>query len=142
MSLKNVCVPLYAEPDEPLTGHTTAAVVGKTFANISADIQSGPGITAVALATAFDGGNISVATCAAKAKPIGVFAFDRAEGEPVTIYTSPNLVVPVTAGEAITAGEEVESDAGGKAIKLAAGKAAGKAYTTAASGKDCFVRLY
>jgi hypothetical protein len=142
MSLKNVCTPLYAEPDEPLTGHTTAAVVGCTFANISADIQSGPLLSTLALSTTFDGGNISVATCAAKLKPIGVFAFDRAEGEPVTIYAAPNLVVPVTAGEAITAGEEVESDAGGKAIKLAAGKAAGKAYTTAANGKPCFIRLY
>jgi hypothetical protein len=142
MSLKNVCTPLYAEPDEPITGHTTAAVVGKTFANISANIQSGPGITTLALPAAFDGGNISVATCAAKAKPIGVFAYDRAEGEPVTLLCSPGLVVPVTAGEAITAGEEVESDAGGKAIKLAAGKPAGRAFTTAEAGKDCFVRLY
>jgi hypothetical protein len=140
--LKNVCHPMFAEPDEPITGHTTAAVVGKTFANISGNIQSGPNIETVALPTTYDGGNIQVATAAAKSKPIGVFAYDRAEGEPVQVLHSTGLVIPVTAGEAITAGDQVEVGAEGKAIKLAAGVAAGKAFTTAAINTDCFIHLY
>ena len=137
----NVCTPLYRPGDE-ITGHTSAAVVGKTFADISGNIQSGPQVESVSLPSTFDGGNIVVATCAAKLKPIGVFAYDRTEGEAVTLLCTPGLVVPVTAGGAITAGEEVEVGAEGKAVKLGEGKAAGRAFTTAASGKDCFVRLY
>lgn len=139
--LNNVCHPMFKGGD-PITGHTSAAVVGKTFADISGPIQSGPNITTVALSTAFDGGNLVVATCAAKGKPIGVFAYDRAINEPVTILYSAGGVLPLTAGEAITAGEEVEVGPAGKPIKLAAGKAVGKAVTTAANGEDVFVRLY
>jgi hypothetical protein len=139
--LKNVCTPMFGA-DKPVTFHTTAVVVGKTFADISATIQSGPNIESVSLPSAFDGGNLCAATCAAKGKAIGVFAYDRAEGEPVPVLYEAGAIVPVTAGEAITAGEEVEVGANGKAIKLAAGKAVGKATTTAANGKDCFVRLY
>lgn len=140
--LKNVCNPLFDAGMKPTTGHTTAAVVGKTLADISGDIQSGPGITTVALSTTFDGGNIQVATCAAKKHAIGVFAYDRAEGEPVPVLYAAGAVLPVTAGEAITAGWELESNAEGKVVKLAAGTAIGKAVATAENNKDCFVRLY
>ncbi len=45
----NICVERYkgGHPDE--TVRVTAAVVGKTFGAVSADIQSGPEITTVAL---------------------------------------------------------------------------------------------
>jgi hypothetical protein len=137
----NTCIPLF-KPGKDITGHCSAAVVGKTFLDISATIQSGPTITSVSLPSTYDGGNIVVKTCAAKKRAIGVAAYDRAENEKVPILRGSGLVVPVTAGGAITAGEEVESDAGGKAIKLAAGVAIGKAYTTAAEGEDVFVSLY
>lgn len=138
--LNNVCRPMFGA-DKPITYHTTAAVVGKTFANVSGNIQSGPNIESVSLPSTFDGGNLQAATCAAKAKPIGVFAYDRAEGEPVPVLYETGAVLPVTAGEALTAGEPVEVGANGKAVKLAAGIKAGTATTTAANGKDCFVRL-
>jgi hypothetical protein len=139
--MNNPCIPLF-KPGKDITGHTTAAVVGKTFANISGNIQSGPTITSTALPATYDGGNFQVATCAAKARAIGVFAYDRAEAEKVPILRGSGLIVPVTASGAITAGEEVEVGAEGKAAKLAAGVAVGKAYTTAANGEDCFVSLY
>lgn len=138
---KNVCNPMFG-CEKPITMHASAAVVGKTFADISATIQSGPSITTVALSTTFDGGNLVTATAAAKAKAIGVYAYDRAEGEPVPVLYEAGGVLPVTAGAAITATEEVEVGANGKAIPLAAGKAVGKATTTAGNGEDCFVRLY
>ncbi len=138
---KNTCIPMF-KPGQDITGHTTAPVVGKTFANISGNIQSGPTITSVNLPSSYDGGNFQVATCAVKLRAIGVFAYDRAEGEPVPIIRGSGTILPVTAGGAITAGEEVEVGAEGKAVKLAAGVAVGKAYTTAASGEDCFVSLY
>lgn len=137
----NTCIPLF-KPGQDITGHCSAAVVGKTFLDIAATIQSGPAITTVNLPTTYDGGNIVVKTCAAKKHPIGVAAYDRAEGEKVPILRGSGLVVPVTAGGAITAGEEVESNATGLAIKLAAGVAAGKAINTAAEGEDVFVSLY
>jgi hypothetical protein len=141
MSLTNVCHPMFKGGD-PITGHTSAAVVGKTFADISATIQSGPNITTVALSTTFDGGNIVVATCAAKKRAIGVFAYDRAINEPVPILYSAGAILPLTSGEALTAGEEVEVGAGGKPVKLAAGIAVGKVVTTAGNNEDVFIRLY
>ena len=52
------------------------------------------------------------------------------------------MIVPVTAGAAITAGQEVQSDATGQAIPLAAGKPAGLAMSGAAAGADCQVKIY
>lgn len=140
MSL-NVCTPLY-KPGQDITGHCTAPVVGKTFLDISATIQSGPTITSVNLPATYDGGNIQVATAAAKAKAIGVAAYNQEEGKKVPLLCGAGYVVPVTASGAITAGEEVEVGAEGKAAKLAAGKPVGKAFNTVANGEDCFVRLY
>ncbi len=137
----NTCIPLF-KPGQDITGHCSAAVVGKTFLDIAATIQSGPTITSVNLPATYDGGNIVVKTCAAKKRTVGIAAYDRAEGEKVPILRGSGLIAPVTAGAAITAGEEVESNATGKAIPLAAGVAVGKAYTTAAEGEDVFVSLY
>jgi hypothetical protein len=138
----HTCIPLF-KSGKDITGHTTAAVVGKTFADISGNIQSGPAITSVNLPATFDAGNFQVATCAAKKRAIGVFAYDRASGEAVPIMRGSSLVLPVTAGGAIVAGEEVESDAEGRAVKLAAGVPLGKAYTTVAGEKeDVYISLY
>lgn len=140
MSAK-VCTPMFDDAKD-ISGHTTAEVKGKTFADISGNIQSGPAITSVNLPSTYDGGNIQVATCAAKKRAEGVFAYDAAEAVTVPIKRGSGKVLPVVAGGAITAGEEVEVGAEGKAVKLASGIAVGKAYTTAASGEDCFIRLY
>lgn len=137
----NTCIELFTEVDDDLSVRATANVVGKTFGAISADIQSGPAVTTTALPATWDGGNFQAATCPAGAKADGVFAYDALAGQLLPLK-APGKIVPVTAGAAITAGQEVQSDAAGKAIPLAAGRACGKAYTTAASGTDCFVRLY
>ncbi len=130
------CIPYY-EPDQPLTGQATAAVVGKTFADISADIESGP-----LLSTSAGGGNVKVATCAAGVRGVGVFAYDGPNiGDKVPLF-GPGTVCPITAGAAITFGQEVEVGAAGKVIPLAAGKAVGKALTGAAANADAMIRLY
>jgi hypothetical protein len=139
--LKNTCIPLF-KPGNDITVRTTEAVTGKRFADIGGNIQSGPTITSVNLPATFDGGNIQAKICEAKKRAIGVFAYDRAEGESVEVLRGSGVVLPVTAGGAITAGEEVEVGAEGKVVKLNAGVAVGKAYTTAANNEDCFVSLY
>lgn len=137
----NICVPLFDGGDKPVTVRATANVVGKTFGAISADIQSGPAITTTALPATWDGGNLQAATCAAGAKADGVFAYDQVSGQVVPLLKHGNTV-PVTAGAAVTAGQQVEVGANGKAIPLASGIAVGKATTTAANNADCFVELY
>lgn len=143
----NICVPLFKSGEKDVTVRTTAAVVGKTFAAISADIQSGPVITTAVLPTTYDGGNFQAATCGAGAKPDGVFAYDAAINTVVPIIRK-GATVPVTSGAAITAGVEVMSDAAGKAIPWTsaaseANRKAGKAMTTASGANvDCYVELY
>jgi hypothetical protein len=114
----NLCEPLFKGGEVDLTVRVTAAVVGKTFGAISADIQSGPAITTATLPTTFDGGNLQMATCGAGLKANGVFAYDAAINTVVPIHRS-GAIVPVTAGSGITAGQEVQSDAAGKAVPLA-----------------------
>lgn len=137
----NICLPLFDGGSEPLSYRATAAVVGKTFAAISGDIQSGPAVTSTSLPTTFDGGNFQAATCAAGAKPVGVFAYDGVSGQLMPVLKRGNIV-PVTAGGSITAGVEVEVGASGKAITLAAGKVAGIAHTSAVLNADVYVELY
>lgn len=137
----NVCVPLFKGGDKDLTVRASAAVVGKTFGAFSANIQSGPEITTTALPTTWDGGNLQAATCPAGARPDGVFGYDQASGQVLPLLRS-GSVVPVTAGAAITAGQEIEVGAAGRAIPLNAGTVAGKATTSAAITADCFIELY
>lgn len=114
----NTCVPLFKGGDKDLTVRVTADVVGKTFGRVSGDIQSGPTITTVTLPSTYDGGNFRYATCGLGQRADGVFAYDATSGNVVPLIKKGNIV-PVTAGAGITAGDEVQSDAAGKAIPLA-----------------------
>jgi hypothetical protein len=143
VSLTNPDLPLYDDADE-ITVLTTAAVVGKTFADVdsaTSGFSSGPALTTTAVPAAWDPGVVQAKTCAAGAKCLGVFTRDAASGSTVLVLTH-NRILPVTAGAAITAGQEVQSDASGNAIPLAAGRPNGKALSSAAPGADCFIRLY
>lgn len=130
-----VCIPYY-EPQGRLTGYCSAAVVGKTFVDISGAIQSGP-----LLNTSANGGNITVATAAAASHALGVAAFDAPINTQVTIYVQ-GMTVPVTAGANIASGVDVEVGATGFAVTLASGKPVGKCLTAALSGADAMIRLY
>lgn len=138
MSPSNLATPLYEDGDE-LTCFCTANVTGKTFVKISADRQAGgfpAGIT-----DQITGGNVSVAPAGAGDKVFGVAQYDQVSGNLVTVQRAIK-VMPVTAGAAITAGQEVQSDASGHAIPLAAGKAAGLAIGNAANTADAQIALY
>lgn len=133
----NSVSPLY-EPGSRITAAVTAAVTGGKFVKISGNFQSGP-----LLSTAADGGNIQVATCTAGVKALGVAGYDGATaGDKIPVICGHDIVVPMTAGAAITAGNEVECDANGNPIPLATGRPCGMAISGAANGATVYVRLY
>ena len=116
--------------------HASGAVVGKTFVAPSANRTGGPGLST-------DIENMWVlATCPAGTRAAGVAKYDVANGGVGGVHGQPGMIVPVTAGAAITVGQEVEVGAAGKAIPLASGKAVGLAMSGAASAADCPVKLY
>lgn len=136
---KNECIPFYDDGEE-ITGHVDVAVAGKTFVKINNNIQSGPGLSAAGVSGG--GGNIRIAPADAAGRKFGVAAWDAAVGTKVTVLRSPGIVVPVIAGAALTAFQEVEIGAGGKAVPLAAGRAVGYALTAAAQDADAMIHLY
>lgn len=133
--MANECFPLFESSD--VTAQTTAAVTGKRFVDISADITSGPGLSSTS-----EGSNLKVAHATAAAKAFGVAEYDAASGAKVGVIGTPGRIVPVTSGAAITAGAQVEVGTAGKAITLASGIACGKAVTTASGADvDVYVKL-
>lgn len=126
----NECIPLFRGGHPDLTGHTTAAVVGGTFAVISGNIQSGPG-----LVTDANGGNIQVATAPAGAKVLGVFGYDQASGAKVAILRKGN-VVPMTANGTITAGDPIQVGTSGNPKSGASPTAAAATATTGVVGSN------
>lgn len=143
----NECIPYY-EPGSRITALTTEAITGKRFVKISANKLVGSN----ALSTTADGGNIKVAMADAGETPIGVSSYDAASGALVGVLGA-GFVVPVKAGEAITAGDLLVAGADGVAMKQTAialtGNAqnitpvgiAGIALADAALNADCLVKL-
>lgn len=133
----NECIP-FKEEAGSITAKATATITGKTFVKISGN-RTGGG--AAGLGT--DLANVyQVAPCTAGAKALGVARYDCANGALVGVYTQPGIIVPVTAGATITAGQEIEVDAAGKAIPFAAGIKVGYAMTGAAAAADAEIKLY
>lgn len=128
----------FYKPGMDITGHTTAAVIGKRFVAISGDRQSGPGLSA--MANVDDGSNYRVAHAAAAGRIFGVAAHDAAINKKVNVIRGG--VVPVTTGAAIAAFAEVEVGANGTAVPKATGIAVGYALTAATSGGDAEISLY
>lgn len=121
------CIP-FKDPGANVTGQATADVVGGRFLAITGDM--------------LDDGSLRVAHAAAGARAAGVSAYDAVTGRKVGVIRGPKTVVPVLAAAAIGFGAEVESDAQGRAIPLAAGVANGYVETSAESGQDARVVLY
>lgn len=127
MATKNQCIP-YHEPGHRISARAKVAVTGKRFVDISDGIHA-------------TDGTMQVSPASAGGPAFGVAGWDAGIGEAVTVLRQP-LIVPVTAGGQITAGEDVEVGADGKAVKLADGVAVGRAVSSATSGADCQVALY
>jgi hypothetical protein len=135
----NPCIPLYYD-SPPVTGAATAAIVGGRFVVVGGAFQSSPLFNASSPAT--DGGNIQITQAGAAAKVFGVAAYDAAAAlDKIPVWHGDTTVVPMVAGGTVTAGQEVESDAAGKPITLASGKAAGIAESSGAAGATVYIRL-
>lgn len=153
MGVTNECTP-YQEPGErlPCSVRATKSVIGKRFVVIGADMQGDPN----ALSTDVEGNNYIIEPAAANATHVlGVASHNAAEKKKVTVLASPGMVVPVTAGGAINAGELVGVGAEGKVVKAVAASEAeikegkqpyktppvGEALAETAEGVDCPVKL-
>lgn len=126
--MANEAIPLYS-PGANLSATAGAAIIGKRFV----DIQG-------ATLNPATGALLTAKPAAAGVKPLGVAAYDAVAGEVFPILGEG--VLPVVAGGAITAGDEVEVGADGKAVKLASGKPAGRSLTTAAANADAYIKIY
>jgi hypothetical protein len=80
-----------------------------------------------------------VALCGAGEQAYGVSGWTVADGDPVTVQKLGCWTV--TAGAALTAPAQIESDATGKAVALSTGKRLGQIHADAASGADAAVEL-
>lgn len=137
----NPVQPLF-EPSNRVTVVATAAVGAGRFVKPSGNFQGGPLLDLTGPTTPLVGGNlIQCAQCVAGDKAIGVALYDASgNGEPFPCAMA-HFILPVVAGGAIAAGNEVQSDANGAAIVLAAGKANGIAVSAAAGGV-VYIKMY
>lgn len=127
----------YFDPGDDLNGQASAAVSGRRFVAPSGAKQAG----SQALAADTFGGSIPVAHAGAGVKPLGVSTYDAAIGAKLPIARG-HKVFPVEAGAAIAPGAEVQSDATGRAIPLAAGRPAGMCLNNiTAAGQIAIVAL-
>lgn len=111
----------YFDPGDDLTGQASGgAVIGRRFVVPVAAKQAG----SQGLASDTFGGSIPVAHSGAGVKPLAVSTYDAASGAKLPLMRG-HKVVPVEAGAAIAPGQEVQSDATGRAIPLAAGRPGG-----------------
>jgi hypothetical protein len=137
----NECIPYYDDGDE-IPVEAASGITGKTFCAISgrhANYATGTGINA-GLDMDASGGNYLAATCGAGLAAAGVASYDAATGEKITLLR--RKILPVTCGATVTAGSQVECDAAGKAINLAAGKALGVALKGNTVGLDAEILVY
>jgi hypothetical protein len=153
--MANDCIKIKEEGDA-ITCEATAAVTGKRFVYVSgARTSGGIGATGTVPAGQQGAGLVADATVdksavykaqnvgagqAAK-RALGVAAFDAPIGGLFTVLREG--ILPITCGAAITAGSEVEIDAQGRVINIAAGIAVGVAMDTQATvGADAEILLY
>lgn len=123
----NPAVPFWDEGNT-ITARGSAAITGKRFVTVSgARIDDNPAV--------------AHAAGTATTKALGVSARDAAVNEPVTVYSAPGLVMPVTTADALTAGAAVYSAADGRATTTATGVIVGYALDDAAPGTDALIKL-
>lgn len=126
-TVQNECVPLYESGDR-VTIIADGAISGRRGVKVNASKT-----------LTFPGANLHVIQAVAGDRPDGIAAWDLATGETGGMIREG--VVPVDAGASVTAGQQVQLDATGRVITLAAGFAIGKAWTDATVGNPCYVAL-
>lgn len=154
-TVTNEAIPYFEEGDDiPCSVKAGKSVIGKRFVVIAGDVQGGAPMEG--LSTDVEGRNFVIENAPAKTiAPLGVAMFNAAEKRKVTVKSSP-IIIPVTAAEAIAAGELVGVGAEGKAVKAVQASEAeikaglpswkvtpvGLACANAAEGADCPVKLF
>lgn len=148
-------------PAETVTIQATGAITGKRFCKISGP-RVGGGLTGGTsqVTTAFPGSGANVLStdvydvyqatqCSVQGEAaLGVNAWDLpASSGDLSVGRAYKFgighILPITCGANITAGQEVMTDANGKAIPwTTTNKALGYAVDSAASGADCEIALY
>lgn len=123
----NECIPLFRGGWDDITGHASAAIVGRRFVKVSGNVQAGPELN-----TSTSGGNIQVAHATAAGAALGVSAHDAGSGTKVAVIRQGNIV-PVESSGAIAADAGVEVGANGVAVTLASGVRVGRAVSAAAN---------
>lgn len=135
MALANECHPFIEDSGQPrLTCHAGDALTGKRVVKVKSTRQSGP-----ALNTSTDGSNYVATTCGAGEAGFGVAAYDCADEGKVAVIHAPGTVLPITAGDTITAGDFVQATTGGKVIPANGGNILGLAMASAVADADCEV---
>jgi hypothetical protein len=151
----NECIPT-KRPGAIVTIQATGACGGKRFCKISGPrvgggltggtsqvTTAGPGYGANTLSTDVVDAYQAIQCSVSGEAALGVCGWDLATGGVGQVFRfGQGAIVPVVAGANITAGQEVQTDASGRAIPLASGKALGYAVDSAASGADCEIALY
>ena len=130
----------YKRPGQDFTAIVTAAVTGKRFVVISANVSSGPGLSNTA-----EGSLPKVALAGAGAQAIGVSKYDQPTVNG-NVGVARGGIVPVEAGGTITAGAKIMSDATGRAVAWTfaasdANNPLGVAINDATVGVDCMTAL-
>jgi hypothetical protein len=136
----NECIPFYEDGDH-ITGYCTAAITGKTFVMISGN-RSGGTFDPTQTAIPADKGAPNIAPATAAGRIFGVAGYDGASGGHIEVIRGSKMVVPVTAGAALNAFQEVEVGPAQGAVPHAAGVAVGFALTGCAVGADAQISLY
>lgn len=144
--MNNECIPTKeAAYTQKITVHAGYGMTGKTFAGPLTSRQSGGlgGLAPDPLA-AGDGSNILCPAAPAAGGIVGgVIGWDVASGGKAPIVRGAGTFLPVTAGAAITVGQELQVNASGQVIPYAAGRKVGLAHSAAAgAGTDVEVELY
>jgi hypothetical protein len=143
MALGDNTILALAEPADDITAAVTAVVTSGKFVKISGNPQGGPLLDISTPTSPLTKGNVlQVAPCVAGDKAFGVTKWDTAAVDDIVGLFTGNQIVPMVAGAAITAGQEVQSDLNGLPIPLAAGKANGMAVSGGAGGATVFIQLY
>ncbi len=125
------------EPADRVTGYCTATVCAQRFVAVSATPVGGPTGTE----------NVGIAECGAGVKALGVSCYEGVLGDNIPMHNDHSWVL-MPAGAAITAGQEVMSDAEGRPIPWVfaasmANKELGLACSTqAVVGSDVLIKLY
>lgn len=145
----NECIPYY-EPSATFTAKASGAVTGKRFVKPSANRTGGggegaAGATTIGVGLSTDLENLPVLKrTGAKEAAAGVAGSDAADKGEFKVYgRGHGTRLPITAGAEVKAGEEVMSDAEGRAVAVSSGVALGLCINgVTEAGKDAEILLY